>query len=354
MAVIKPQLSLLERVTLILAILRSVGVGLIAIFTALFKRKPRYADFAHYVKIAMMRTFLKNTTIRHQQHIGVDIDVAYPAFAKKRGFTPKDVTLPDGTKAYWFGSPSAEKVILWFHGGGYTLPTNPGHLAFVSSLTSPTVSALMLSYTLAPHATYPRQLQQAASLLHHTLTALHYAPSNIIIAGDSAGGNMALGLISHLLHPHPEIPPLPLKDGAPLHAAILLAPWASFRHDWPSTRTNAPTDYVSSSVGDLWSAAFLGGRPRDAYNEPLAAGPGWWDGLGKVLGGCLVTVGGGEILEDVVRETGRRLGGGMGGEKGRVRVVVAGGEWHDRPVMNTFEMGGAQDGAVRGFVREWG
>lgn len=347
MAVIKPQLSLLERATLILAILRTLGVGLITIFTAPFRGKSGSAKYGNHIKLAMLRTFLKNTTVRHQQHIGADLDVAYPAFAKERGFIPKDVTLPDGTKAYWLGDPSAEKVIIWFHGGGYNLPPGPGHLIFVDSLTSPSVSALMLSYTLAPHAIYPRQLQQAVSLLRHTITSLHHQPQTIIIGGDSAGGNIAAGVLSHLLHPHPEIEPLEFENGAKLRAAILLSPWASFRHDWTSGKENASKDLVSDYVGDMWRKSFLGGKKRDGYNEPLAAVEGWWQGLDGVVEECLVSGGGDEVLADVVTELGRRFQAVHEG----VELLIVEGDWHDRPVMSSFGAGGEQDEAIKSFIK---
>lgn len=205
----------------------------------------------------------------------------------------------------------------------------------------------MLSYTLAPHGTYPRQLQQGVSLLRHALTTLHHSPSTLIIGGDSAGANLTLGVLSHLLHPHPEIEPLTLAPGAALRAAILLAPWASFRHDWPSITTNARKDMVSVRAGDLWAASYLGGRERDAYNEPLSAGDGWWRGLEGVLTECIVTGGGDEILADVIREVGRRLGA----VHKSVTVVIAEGEWHDRPTLASMGMGGEQDAAIKSFVK---
>lgn len=99
---------------------------------------------------------------------------------------------------------------------------------------------------------------------------------------------------------------------------------------------------------------------RDAYSEPL--GPGtprdWWVGLETVLDGCLVTGGKDEVLADVVRELGRRFqdafgggsGDGDGGKEEKVMVVVAEGEWHDRPVLEVLGGGGLQDEAIRRFV----
>lgn len=205
----------------------------------------------------------------------------------------------------------------------------------------------MLSYTLAPHAIYPRQLQQAVDLLRYTITSLHHPPQNIIIGGDSAGGNLTAGVLSHLLHPHPEIAPLKFENGAKLRAAILLSPWASFSRDWPSIKGNANKDLVSGYIGDLWRESFLGGRERDAYNEPLAAEDGWWRGLQGVVQECLVTGGADEILADVVRELGRRFGAVHEG----VTLLIAEGDWHDRPVMSSFGPGGEQDAAIKSFIK---
>ena len=40
----------------------------------------------------------------------------YLAFAKKKGFAPRVVTVEEGTVGCWFGDKETEKVILWFHG----------------------------------------------------------------------------------------------------------------------------------------------------------------------------------------------------------------------------------------------
>lgn len=209
----------------------------------------------------------------------------------------------------------------------------------------------MLSYTLAPHAIYPRQLHQGVSLLRHTLTALHRPPETIILGGDSAGANLAVGIISHILHPHPEIDPLRLDDGKRLRAAILLAPWASFDLDWPSMTRNARKDFLSPSVTASWSASFLGDpamRNRDPYNEPLAAEQAWWAGLRGVLQDCLVVGGADELLADVVRELARRFSTALAGA---LTVLMAEGEWHDMPVLSLLGAGGEQDKAIRSFVK---
>lgn len=196
------------------------------------------------------------------------------------------------------------------------------------------LGVLFLAYTLAPHACYPRQLQQGVEILRYTLDELDRSPTNIMIGGDSAGqcyephthqllpqtispmimgqlttspgGNLTLGVISHILHPHPKCPPLPLS--APLRGAILLAPWVSFRTDWPSVKANAQKDIIQPSLGDLWSANFLGTSSRDEYNEPgERTDEQWWAGLQDVVAEIFIVGGQDEILADSIREMERKL-----------------------------------------------
>lgn len=311
-----------------------------------------------------MRSIQRSSTENTRRAITPTMGEAYASFVKKEGFPPQKIELEDGTKAYWLGSPDAEKIIIWCHGipppfhqtepkltlsgGGYNVPPDAGHLSFASSLTSttpPRTSVLMLEYSLAPYDTYPTQLREAVSLLSHLIHNLSYSPSRISLAGDSAGANLTLGILSHILHPHPEITPLKLEQ--PLAAAILLAPWASFATDWPSNARNADKDIVSSYAGNSWSTAFLGGAPGDAYNEPLTAKPGWWEGLDNAVNEILITGGSDEVLVDCIRELSKILEG----VHGKVTTVIAEGEWHDKPVLSMLGGGGEQADAIQGFVR---
>lgn len=297
----------------------------------------------------MIRTMLQSTTVRQQQALTPTIDEAYSDFAKKNGFEPSHVELKDGTKAFWFGDKDAEKVILWFHGGGYNVPPEVGHLTYVNDLVKSTggkVGALMLSYTLAPHEVYPYQLRQAVELVRYVCAELRRKPEHVTIAGDSAGANLAIGILSHMLHPHTEIPELQFEQGEKLGAAILLAPWASFATDWPSNKYNAKKDLVSAIAADVWSNSFLGGKKRDGYNEPLSAEVGWWKGLDGVVGEILICGGKDEVLESAIRELVRRFES----VHGRVESVIAEGEWHDKPVIKMLGGGGVQAEAIRAFV----
>lgn len=186
-------------------------------------------------------------------------------------------------------------------GGGYNLPATPSHFRFcadINAATNSNVAVLFLGYTLAPHAHYPTQLTQGVELLRHLIKDLNRKPGNIMIAGDSAGANLTLGILSHLSRPHPSIAPLELD--APLRGIVLLAPWTTFDNEgWASIEYNKNKDTVNSSYTDIWSRNFLGGKPRDEYNEPMRAEAEWWRGLRAEE--VLMVAGGDEILLDSIK-----------------------------------------------------
>ncbi|KAI9824770.1 MAG: hypothetical protein M1832_001598 [Thelocarpon impressellum] len=168
------------------------------------------------------------------------------------------------------------------------------------------VSVLFLSYDLAPEQTYPRQLQQAVALLHHVIYVLRKKPSDIILFGDSAGGNLCLGILSHVSHPHLDIPVLDLPSN--FLGVLLVAPWVTF--DVSSTPDgsmlkNECKDMVTNRALSRWAREYLGGAKSDFYNEPLTAPADWWDGA--KADNILVVVGGDEILLDSVKAIAKNL-----------------------------------------------
>lgn len=81
----------------------------------------------------------------------------------------------------------------------------------------------------------------------------------IFVGGDSAGGNLALALLSHILHAQPTFEDdLSVKLSAPLAGAVLTSPWVKFPTDDDSVRRNAGSDFVCKSAADRWAAAFHG------------------------------------------------------------------------------------------------
>ena len=86
------------------------------------------------------------------------------------------------------------KVILYCHGGGYT----SGNLGYARVLAAKMANAtgcevLAFQYRLAPEFPYPAALEDALEAWEY-LMHQGWGAKNVILAGDSAGGNLALEL----------------------------------------------------------------------------------------------------------------------------------------------------------------
>lgn len=160
-----------------------------------------------------------------------------------------------------------------------------------------TTAWLNITYTLTPDATYPTQFREAVEALRYVVEDVGRSPRDIILVGDSAGGNLCLALLSQIAHPSPEAPKLAITE--PLKALVCLSPWVSFRHNWPSMEENEYKDIDSKDVTDRWARGYLNGQPTNYYVEPCDAPETWWDGARVEQ--TLVLAGGDEMLLDPIR-----------------------------------------------------
>lgn len=114
-----------------------------------------------------------------------------------------------------------------------------------------------------------------------------------------AGANLVLGILSHISHPHPRIPPLHIS--VPFKGILLLTPWVSFASSVSlSGEMCKNSDIIRPEIASKWSKAFLGAQKRDEYNEPLTAKASWCEGL-KAEEILLVASADECLTEDVVR-----------------------------------------------------
>ena len=168
---------------------------------------------------------------------------------------------------------------------------------------------------LAPEYPLPTQLRQATAAVQHLLDK-GMSPSNIIIAGDSAGGNLALQLASLILHPHPSLPlpPRPYRRGAdadpsssesqqPFGGLLLISPWVEFGTNTPSYVRNSARDVIPMSLYQLLADAVRPGVTHALryHFEPGLAPRDWWTGFGRVFPRVLVTAGEHEMPLDQIQ-----------------------------------------------------
>lgn len=167
----------------------------------------------------------------------------------------------------------------FYAGGGFALAALEGHLQYfmklIKSRSSPKdLAVFFLTYTLAPTAKYPTQLRQAVEALRYIATETKRSPSQIIIGGDSAGGNLVAGVLSHLTHHHEAIDELKLSE--PLVGAIMMAPWTALDPNAVQLGNYDGADIVTRPALKRWAEQYMGDAKPDYYTDASMAPPEWF------------------------------------------------------------------------------
>jgi len=203
--------------------------------------------------------------------------------------TPADVAIERVTApvrpAEWLTPPSARPatVVLYLHGGGYVIgsPRSHRHLAAAVARASG-ARALLLDYRLAPENPFPAALDDAVAA-YDWLLGRGLDARQVVIAGDSAGGGLAVATL------------LALRDrGRPRPAAgVCISPWVDLTCSAPSYASKAAVDpIVTQESVTLLAKAYVGVSDVKA---PLIS-PLYADLAG--LPPLLVHVGSDEVLLD--------------------------------------------------------
>jgi acetyl esterase/lipase len=152
-------------------------------------------------------------------------------------------------------------IIFYCHGGGYMT----GSCLYAREITSKLSQSnncrvFSFNYRLAPEHPYPAALEDAYKAWEYILK-LGYQPSNIVIAGDSAGGNLALAL--SLL--------LKQKGQSLAKCLVLFSPWTDMTSSGDSYHSKELLDpildnaYIERAVNN-----YLGGEiPTNPFVSPI-------------------------------------------------------------------------------------
>ncbi|RFU47035.1 alpha/beta hydrolase [Paraburkholderia sp. DHOC27] len=160
-------------------------------------------------------------------------------------------------------SAARAPVILYLHGGGYYFCSPKSHRSLVFGLaTRARAATFSLDYRLAPEHRFPGALDDAVAAYRHLLAG-GIAPGSIVIAGDSAGGGLALATL------------VALRDaGDPLPAGgVLFSPWTDLAASGASIRSNDGADPMFSgpAIGRA-AKVYLGDTPAThPYASPVYA-----------------------------------------------------------------------------------
>jgi acetyl esterase/lipase len=201
-----------------------------------------------------------------------------------------------GVPGWWCRpkGPAAAAAILYFHGGAYVAGSARGYRHFVGQFTSRAkVAAFVPEYGLAPEHPFPAAVDDAQAVYQGLI---EQGFTTIALAGDSAGGGLALTLLS--------LASAKARDGStprPIAAAVM-SPWTDLALSDSSMETRAEADPLLTK-DSLASTAqlYLGAHDaRDPRASPLY---GNLAGLSPVR----IHVGEDEILLDDSIRYGERL-----------------------------------------------
>jgi acetyl esterase/lipase len=153
--------------------------------------------------------------------------------------TPPFVTIERehivGRPAEWVQAEpktGAEKVVLYFHGGGFFMSSPEEHRPMTWRLARATRRrVLAIDYRKAPDHAFPAWLDDAFAA-YEELLSRGTAPADIVLSGDSAGGNIALALAHRI-----RTRGLPRPD-----ALVLFSPWADILCEGRTFDTNRRRD----------------------------------------------------------------------------------------------------------------
>jgi acetyl esterase/lipase len=171
------------------------------------------------------------------------------------GGVPADRIEPSGL--------AASRVVLYLHGGGYSLGSARSHRSLAKRIAFAAGAAAVLpDYRLAPEHVFPAAVEDAVAA-YRWLLATGARPERIAVAGDSAGAGLALALL------------VSLRDaGTPLPAcAVLLSPFADLECRGETYATLATSDpIVSREMGLAMGGVYAGTRdPSDPLASPVHA-----------------------------------------------------------------------------------
>ncbi len=204
------------------------------------------------------------------KYMGVKLPKDY-VFEKK--------TTTNGTKYHIIqrsDRKNARKVLYYIHGGCYIAGLTNNYHSFVRDFCDMEegITVVLLDYKTAPEYQYPVQLNEALDLWNELTENRGYRAENIVIGGDSSGGNLALAMMLKIRDEGRKMPA----------GAFLLSPWTDMTMSGKSYAQNYRKDVeIGERKADLTDKkrkmlmksdiySFIGDADRTSpYLSPLFA-----------------------------------------------------------------------------------
>jgi len=183
---------------------------------------------------------------------------------------PDDVLVTDvtagGVPAHWLTAPGTDpgRVLLFLHGGGFELGSvrSDGELAARLGRAAG-MRVLFPEYRLAPEHPFPAALDDVLAAWHWLRTDQGLSAASLAVAGDSAGGGLAVALLVATRDAGEELPA----------AAVLMSPTVDLTSSGASMTERADQDPISTpAMLRQFAADYLAGAdPKTPLASPLFA-----------------------------------------------------------------------------------
>jgi epsilon-lactone hydrolase len=196
------------------------------------------------------------------EQMRADWDQLFCSTTVNASYEPEEIA---GVPCAWICAPGVrrDKLVLYLHGGGFKVGSTRSHFELMALLSRASgCQVLGLDYRLAPEHSFPAALEDTCAV-YQDLLASRFRPSDVAIAGDSAGAGLALAAL------------LALKKTSELGlpaAAVLFSPWTDLSASGESYQSRAKLDPLHRRSMILGMAAsYLGGESdvRQALISPL-------------------------------------------------------------------------------------
>ncbi|KAI0037123.1 Alpha/Beta hydrolase protein [Vararia minispora EC-137] len=277
-----------------------------------------------------------------------------------KGYAEMNSVSPTDVGGFWYGQRNdqgaagqkageGETVIYHLHGGGYIMGgAGPGEMAIPDICNglidhiSCVKRVFALEYRLSSSAPFKAANPFPASLLdavagYRYLVGLGFLPENIIVAGDSAGGNLAIALTRYLVT---SAGPMLNPPGR----LILLSPTVEWiiTHDGPgsSFERNATSDFCQPFFKGYTARALAGNMSLEDAMSNSWISPGSRrvehnDGIYSGFPVTCIHAGEAEFQLDSMATFRKRLEENI--EEGKVKYIETFGGTHDFIGFTTFE-----------------
>lgn len=168
----------------------------------------------------------------------------------------------NGVPCQWIEAPHAsiDHAVVYFHGGGFQVGSLDSHREMMARISAASGARVLgVDYRMTPEHRYPAPLEDGIAVMQW-LRSIGYFGENVAVAGDSAGGGLALAL---LLAMQRQAYPRPA-------AGFVMSAWTDMTASGSSYQTRSAQDPIHQRPMMLALARNYLGKDQDS-SDPLAS-----------------------------------------------------------------------------------